>query len=136
MATNTSRLGLLKKDTATDGNDTFNIKTMLNDNWDKIDAKVATLGADGKVPTAQLPSLNYVPTSEKGAANGVATLGADGKVPASQLSVSSNASGVAITDAGDYYTSANVEGALQELGQAFSGARGNLVTSTNGILGS
>lgn len=54
MATNTSRLGLLKKDTATDGNDTFNIKTMLNDNWDKIDAKVATLGADGKVPAEQL----------------------------------------------------------------------------------
>ena len=54
MATNTSRLGLLKKDTATDGNDTFNIKTMLNDNWDLIDAKVATLGADGKVPAEQL----------------------------------------------------------------------------------
>lgn len=54
MATNTSRLGLLKKDTATDGNDTFNIKTMLNDNWDKIDAKVATLGPDGKVPAEQL----------------------------------------------------------------------------------
>ena len=46
---------------------------------------VATLGADGKVPSAQLPSLDYVPTSEKGAANGVATLGADGKVPTGQL---------------------------------------------------
>ena len=46
---------------------------------------VATLGADGKVPSAQLPSLDYVPTSEKGAANGVATLGADRKIPAEQL---------------------------------------------------
>lgn len=46
---------------------------------------VATLGADGKVPSGQLPSLDYVPTSEKGKENGVATLGADGKVPAGQL---------------------------------------------------
>lgn len=67
MATNTSRLGLLKKDTATDGNDTFNIKTMLNDNWDKIDANVATLGADGKVPAEQLSiSVSDASTTQKG----------------------------------------------------------------------
>ena len=46
---------------------------------------VATLGADGKVPSGQLPSLDYVPTSEKGKASGVATLGTDGKVPTGQL---------------------------------------------------
>ena len=46
---------------------------------------VATLGADGKVPTGQLPAMDYVPTSEKGAASGVATLGTDGKVPTGQL---------------------------------------------------
>ena len=46
---------------------------------------VATLGADGKVPSAQLPAMDYVPTSEKGKASGVATLGTDGKVPAGQL---------------------------------------------------
>ena len=46
---------------------------------------VATLGADGKVPSGQLPSLDYVPNSEKGKENGVATLGADGKVPAEQV---------------------------------------------------
>ena len=46
---------------------------------------VATLGADGKVPSGQLPSLDYVPNSEKGAASGVATLGTDGKVPTEQL---------------------------------------------------
>lgn len=67
MATNTSRLGLLKKDTTTDGNDTFNIKTMLNDNWDLIDAKVATLGADGKVPAEQLSiSVSDASTTQKG----------------------------------------------------------------------
>ena len=37
MGSYTSNLNLLKKDPTTDGNDTFNIKTMLNDNWDKID---------------------------------------------------------------------------------------------------
>ena len=37
MSSYTSNLNLLKKDPATDGNDTFNIKTMPNDNWDKID---------------------------------------------------------------------------------------------------
>lgn len=46
---------------------------------------VATLGADGKVPTGQLPAMDYVPSSEKGAASGVATLGTDGKVPTGQL---------------------------------------------------
>jgi hypothetical protein len=38
---NTPRIGLLKKDSITEGNQTFNLKTMLNDNWDLIDALVA-----------------------------------------------------------------------------------------------
>lgn len=46
MASNTTRLGLMKKDPVVDGNDTFNIKMMLNDNWDAIDEKVA-LKSDG-----------------------------------------------------------------------------------------
>lgn len=46
---------------------------------------VATLGNDGKVPSGQLPEMNYIPTSAKGAANGVATLGNNGKVPVSQM---------------------------------------------------
>jgi hypothetical protein len=37
MAGNTPILDLYKKDPATDGADTFNVKTMMNDNWDKID---------------------------------------------------------------------------------------------------
>jgi hypothetical protein len=56
LASNTPNLNLMKKDPATDGNETFNIQTMLNDNWDKIDAAVggidipdATLTVKGKV---------------------------------------------------------------------------------------
>ncbi|GIN71120.1 hypothetical protein J14TS2_15950 [Bacillus sp. J14TS2] len=37
MASNTERFDLLKKDPAVDGKDTFNIETMLNDNWDKLE---------------------------------------------------------------------------------------------------
>lgn len=40
MASFTNFLKLLKKNPATDGKDTFNIETMLNENWDKIDQKV------------------------------------------------------------------------------------------------
>jgi hypothetical protein len=43
MASNTENLNLLKKDPLTDGNETFNIQTMLNDNWDKIDEAVGNL---------------------------------------------------------------------------------------------
>ncbi|MFX3636272.1 MAG: hypothetical protein ACE3L7_29800 [Candidatus Pristimantibacillus sp.] len=49
MATNTPNLGLLKKNPATDGNETFNIETMLNNNWDKIDTVVGDMQ---DVPTA------------------------------------------------------------------------------------
>ena len=43
MATNTPNLELLKKNPTTDGSDTFNIQTMLNDNWDKIDSFAGSL---------------------------------------------------------------------------------------------
>lgn len=56
MASNTPNLNLLKKDPIVDRNDTFNIQTMLNDNWDKIDAAMgdidipeASLDVKGKV---------------------------------------------------------------------------------------
>ncbi|MDI4648513.1 hypothetical protein [Cohnella hashimotonis] len=52
MAIFTSILNLLKKNPATDGADTFNIQTMLNDNWDKIDAAMALKGAIGSVRAA------------------------------------------------------------------------------------
>lgn len=49
---------------------------------------VASLDANGKVPTAQLPAMAYIPTSQKGAANGVASLNANKEVPLAQLPVS------------------------------------------------
>lgn len=41
---------------------------------------VATLGSDGKVPTSQLPSFDYIPNSLKAVASGVATLNSSSKV--------------------------------------------------------
>ena len=59
-----------------------------NGNMDIIDAELkkrALLDEDGKVPSEQLPSMDYIPANAKGNANGVATLDATGKVPSSQL---------------------------------------------------
>ena len=60
----------------------------LNENADKIDAALkdkADLDKSGKLKESQLPSLSFIPTSQKGAAGGVASLGSDGKVPSGQL---------------------------------------------------
>ena len=60
----------------------------LNENADKIDAALkdkADLDESGKLKESQLPSLSFIPTSQKGAAGGVASLGSDGKVPSEQL---------------------------------------------------
>lgn len=45
MASYTEKLNLLKKNPVTDGADTFNIETMMNENWDKIDGFSAFLEA-------------------------------------------------------------------------------------------
>ena len=61
MASNTPRLNLLKKDPLVDGADTFNIKTMSNDNLDKIDAGVALKSdVDGKYtkPAGGIPKAD------------------------------------------------------------------------------
>ncbi|MGX8177420.1 hypothetical protein ACWS7L_07990 [Exiguobacterium artemiae] len=60
---------------------------------------VATLGTDGKVPTAQLPTI------------------------------ATTATDITITDANDYYTSTKVEGALAELGQTLAGTRTSLIST-------
>ncbi len=60
---------------------------------------VATLGADGKVPATQLPTI------------------------------ASTASDITITDTANYYTSPNVEGALAEIGQTLAGTRTSIVTT-------
>ena len=48
MSSNTPNISLLKKNPATDGSDTFNIETMLNQNWDKIDAVTGPASAATK----------------------------------------------------------------------------------------
>ncbi|WP_068616458.1 tail fiber protein [Paenibacillus tuaregi] len=61
MPSSTPNLGLHKKDPVTDGNETFNIKTMLNDNWDKIDAAVGGIKVD--IPDASLTRKGKVQLS-------------------------------------------------------------------------
>lgn len=43
MASNTENLDLLMKNPSTDGADTFNVQTMLNENWQKIDNNAGTV---------------------------------------------------------------------------------------------
>ena len=43
------------------------------------------VGTDGKIPKSVLPSLDFIPTNEKGKAKGVASLGDNGLIPASQV---------------------------------------------------
>ncbi|OCT10990.1 hypothetical protein A8709_04615 [Paenibacillus pectinilyticus] len=52
MSSNTTNVGLYKKNPSTDGNDTFDINTMLNDNWDRIDAQLGAQVAVSPPPTA------------------------------------------------------------------------------------
>lgn len=59
----------------------------------------ATLDSSGKVPSGQLPSMDYIPTSQKGAASGVASLDSNGKVPGSQLNLSSSVTSTSTTTA-------------------------------------
>lgn len=65
MASKTQQLGLLKKNPTTDGSDTFNIETMLNENWDKLDAHAKFM---------------VLFAATKGKANGLAELDSEGKV--------------------------------------------------------
>ncbi|GIO13040.1 hypothetical protein J19TS2_25950 [Cohnella xylanilytica] len=55
---------LLKKNPETDGNEVFNIETMLNDNWDKIDSALGqkALNADVRAATIASIALNGLQT--------------------------------------------------------------------------
>lgn len=46
---------------------------------------LASLDGGGKVPSGQLPDMNYISTNQKGVVNGVATLDGSGNVPRSML---------------------------------------------------
>ena len=52
MASYTNNLKLYKADPVADGNDTFNIDTMMNDNWNKIDAAQPFRGTTAGTATA------------------------------------------------------------------------------------
>jgi hypothetical protein len=58
MPSNTTNLGLYKIDTTTDGSNTFNIDTVLNGNWDKIDT-------DSKTKDDKIGLLSNLQTVEK-----------------------------------------------------------------------
>ncbi|MGG3508281.1 pyocin knob domain-containing protein [Paenibacillus lautus] len=68
MSSNTPNLGLLKKDPMVDGNETFNIETMLNENWDKVDEAVGKVredlgNIDVDIPEASLTEKGIVQLS-------------------------------------------------------------------------
>ncbi|MFC3800012.1 hypothetical protein [Cohnella sp. GCM10012308] len=96
MAIFTSILNLLKKNPATDGADTFNIQTMLNDNWDKIDAAMALKGAIGSVraATASNTTLSGLQTVD-----GVSLAGGDRVLVKNQTTGSQNGIYVAASGA-------------------------------------
>ena len=52
----------------------------------------ASLDSTGKVPSNQLPSMDYIPTNQRGAIDGVAALDSNAKVPSSQLPISTSTS--------------------------------------------
>ena len=71
MSTLTKILKLFKYDPSADAKQTFNLDEALNNNWDKLEAAyvaylaregkangLATLGADSKVPVAQIPNID------------------------------------------------------------------------------
>ena len=66
MSSNTPNLGLLKKDPMVDGNETFNIETMLNENWDKIDEAVGQVREDLGNIDVDIPEASL---TEKGLCN-------------------------------------------------------------------
>jgi hypothetical protein len=104
---------------------------------------VAPLDATGKVPTSNLPSLNYVPQSQVGQPNGVASLDSSGKVPQSQLpamnyiptSAQGAANGVATLDASGKVPTTQIPAATASAigGVKTSGSNGVAVTTDDPV---
>ena len=72
MAEYTPNLNLFKKDPVADKDTTFNIQTMLNDNWDKLDSAVkAALDDIGDLQDGQvrIATGSYVGTGTYGSSN-------------------------------------------------------------------
>ncbi|WP_438497184.1 pyocin knob domain-containing protein [Paenibacillus sp. IHBB 3054] len=106
MPSNTPNLNLYKKNPETDGDDTFNIVTMLNENFDKIDAhagdntrhiaaterntwngKETTAGSQAKADAAKDAAITAAAadaTAKANAARDAATLAADAAADAAE----------------------------------------------------
>ncbi|MGM1048643.1 MAG: phage tail protein [Bacillota bacterium] len=82
MPIKTPNLDLYKVNGETDGNDTFNVDVVLNDNWDKIDAAVGNIKVD--IPDASLTEKGIVQLSN-------ATNGTRENVAATEKAVSDTA---------------------------------------------
>ena len=65
MASYTENLNLLKKDPVADGADTFNIETMLNENWDKIDKAKGEIDASLSNKVKKIISLGAIGLTEE-----------------------------------------------------------------------
>ena len=92
MSSTTDNLHLYKADPVTDGNDTFNIDTMLNQNWDAVDAAVKA--ADDKADKA---AGDAVTLSNKAKTEAIAEAASDAQTKANQAEA--NAISTAATDA-------------------------------------
>ncbi|WP_059052228.1 tail fiber protein [Paenibacillus senegalimassiliensis] len=140
MASNTPNLNLLKKDPIVDRNDTFNIQTMLNDNWDKIDAAMgdidipeASLNVKGKVQlssalNSDAENLAVTPKAVKAAY--------DAGIAAQVTANAANAAaGVAQTKANAAETptgaQAKVNASVGNLASLQTTAKGNAVAAIN-----
>lgn len=74
--------------------------------------QLPVLGSDGKIPSGQLPDMDYIPNDEKGKAEGVATLGSDGKLADNQVP---GAEKVAYDNGTSGLEAENVQGAIDLL---------------------
>lgn len=94
---------------------------------------------NGKVPAEQLPDMDYISSTDRGAPGGVATLGSDGKVPTGQLpAMNYDPKGTAVTAVSNHNSSAGAHADIREAvtdtraaaQQAAAAVQGNLDTHT------
>lgn len=134
MSSNTPNLGLLKKDPMVDGNETFNIETMLNENWDKIDEAVGQVredlgNIDVEIPDASLIQKGIVQLSSatNGARENVAATEKAVKAAYDRGSAGVTAAATAQSKADSAYTEA---AAAKQLGVE---QKNNVVAALNSI---
>lgn len=93
------------------------VEEALDDYYDKtatddlLDGKANLV--DGKVPASELPEMDYIPTAEKGVADGVATLDENSKVPSGQLPIATSSTIGAVKILNAYGIAIRADGTLQ-----------------------